>query len=356
MASAKRIMSDLRLFGRGYLRNVAGLFFGLVFPVILILIFGAIFSSGFSGAITLYVQNQDGGQISVSFLNALNKTGEVSLVFVSNNEDVSQYLSVHSASDGLVIPADFSANYMSGKSVNVTLYGNPSQSSSTIVTGVVNGVINRFNLGYYKGRPIIGMAQTTANSKVTKYVDFLVPGLVGFSILVSPMFSLVNISSEYKRVKLFKQLSLTPLTKMEWLSSKVVFYILLSIASFLLMVAVGVFCFWCTHCAFTLVDTFSGAGTYVLLFVGNAGGNSFQDRRDGQRGRKHHNVPDDVSLWHVLPHQPHASVFAIVRTCPAAVLHNRRTQLCHDIQQLCTSSDRPCRSHNNHDYCVCSCG
>ena len=243
MASAKRIMSDLRLFGRGYLRNVAGLFFGLVFPVILILIFGAIFSSGFSGTITLYVQNQDGGQISASFLNALNKTGEVSLVFVSNNEDFSQYLSVHSASDGLVIPADFSANYMSGKSVNVTLYGNPSQSSSTIVTGVVNGVKNGFNLGYYKGRPIIGMAQTTANSKVTKYVDFLVPGLVGFSILVSPMFSLVNISSEYKRVKLFKQLSLTPLTKMEWLSSKVVFYILLSIASFLLMVAVGVFAF-----------------------------------------------------------------------------------------------------------------
>ena len=87
------------------------------------------------------------------------------------------------------------------------------------------------------------MAQTTANSKVTKYVDFLVPGLVGFSILVSPMFSLVNISSEYKRVKLFKQLSLTPLTKMEWLSSKVVFYSLLSIASFRLMVAVGVFAF-----------------------------------------------------------------------------------------------------------------
>lgn len=44
MASAKRIMADLRLFGRGYLRNRVGLFFGLIFPVILILIFGAIFS------------------------------------------------------------------------------------------------------------------------------------------------------------------------------------------------------------------------------------------------------------------------------------------------------------------------
>lgn len=251
MASARRIVSDLRLFGRGYLRNVAGLFFGLIFPVILILIFGAIFSSGFSGTITLYVQNQDSGPVSTSFLQTLNSTGTVSLVMVDSSENFSQYLSAHSASDGLIIPANFSANYVAGIPVNVTIYGNPSQSSSGIVSGTVTGVINGFNLGYYQGKPIIGIMQTTANSQATKYIDFLVPGLIGFSILVSPMFSLVNISSEYKRIKLFKQLSLTPLTKIEWLASKVLFYILLSAASFLLMVAVGVLVFG-AHVALSL--------------------------------------------------------------------------------------------------------
>ena len=59
MASGKRLLSDLRLFGRGYLRNVAGLFFGLIFPVILILIFGAIFSGNNTGEVTVYLQNQD---------------------------------------------------------------------------------------------------------------------------------------------------------------------------------------------------------------------------------------------------------------------------------------------------------
>jgi ABC-2 type transport system permease protein len=243
MVSARRIMSDLRLFGRGYLRNMAGLFFGLIFPVILILIFGAIFSSGSSGTITAYVQNQDGGQVSTSFIDALNQTGTLNLVSVSSSENFSQYLSVHSASDGIVIPAGFSMNYTAGAPVNVTVYGNPSQSSSAIVTGTVNGVVNWFNLRRYGGSPIIGITVTTAQAQVTEYIDFLVPGLIGFSILVSPMFSLVNISSEYKRIKLFKQLSLTPLTKIEWLASKVLFYILLSAASFLLMVAVGVFAF-----------------------------------------------------------------------------------------------------------------
>jgi ABC-2 type transport system permease protein len=243
MASARRIMSDLRLFGRGYLRNATGLFFGLIFPVILILIFGAIFSSGFSGTITLYVQNQDEGQVSTSFVDALNHTGTINPVLVSSSENFSQYLSAHSASDGIIIPAGFSANYTAGEPVNVTVYGNPSQSSSAIVSGTVTGIINGFNLKRYGGSPIIGITQTTAQAQVTKYIDFLVPGLIGFSILVSPMFSLVNISSEYKRTKLFKQLSLTPLTKIEWLASKVLFYILLSVSSFLLMVAVGVFVF-----------------------------------------------------------------------------------------------------------------
>jgi ABC-2 type transport system permease protein len=243
MVSLRRIISDLRLFGRGYLRNAAGLFFGLIFPVILILIFGAIFSSGFSGKITLYVQNQDGGQVSASFVDALNRTDTVNPVLVSPSENFSQYLSAHSASDGIIIPAGFSGNYTAGKPINVTVYGNPSQSSSAIVSGMVTGVVNWFNLRHYGGSPIIGITMTTAQTQVTKYIDFLVPGLIGFSILVSPMFSLVNISSEYKRTKLFKQLSLTPLTKIEWLASKVLFYILLSAASFLLMVAVGVFAF-----------------------------------------------------------------------------------------------------------------
>ena len=250
MVSLRRIISDLRLFGRGYLRNAAGLFFGLIFPVILILIFGAIFSSGFSGTITLYIQNQDNQNVNVhnipfttSFLQTLNSSGILSLVMVSPSENFSQYLSAHSASDGIIIPSDFSTNYAQGLPVNVTVYGNPSQSSSAIVKGAVTGVINWLNLRYYNGSQIIGINQTTANSQVTKYIDFLVPGLIGFSILVSPMFSLVNISSEYKRIKLFKQLSLTPLTKIEWLASKVLFYILLSAASFLLMVAVGVFAF-----------------------------------------------------------------------------------------------------------------
>jgi ABC-2 type transport system permease protein len=253
MASGKRIIADFRVFSVGYLRNKFGLFFGLIFPVILILIFGAIFSGGSTGTVNVYAQNQDTGafgqNIGDSFLAALNESTTVRVITVNASENFADYLATHSASDGIIIPQNFSADFFSGHPVNLTVYGNPASSTSGIVGGTVNGYANYFNLNYFQRKyndttpAIIGISSATVNTQQTTYIDFLIPGLIGFSILTSPMFSLVNISSEYKKTKLFKQLSLTPLTKMEWLTSKVMWYIVLTIAGFLLMVGVGIFAF-----------------------------------------------------------------------------------------------------------------
>ena len=97
MSAIKRIKADLLLFGRGYLRNVIGLFFGLIFPVILILIFGAIFSGGSSTATVVYSQNLDTGPFAVTqmdiatqFLNVLNQTGTINIqqwIFLRTSPD-----------------------------------------------------------------------------------------------------------------------------------------------------------------------------------------------------------------------------------------------------------------------------
>jgi len=125
------------------------------------------------------------------------------------------------------------------------VYTNPSGSTGGTVLGILGAINNQFNLGAYNGSTIISINQKNVGSQ-EKYIDFLVPGLIGFAILVNPMFSLVEISSNYKKNKLFKQLSLTPLTKIEWLTAKILWYIVLSSMSFLLMAAVGIFLFGAT--------------------------------------------------------------------------------------------------------------
>jgi len=241
--NARRVVADFGVFSRGYIRSRIGAFFALVFPVILILIFGAIFSGGSSEPVSVYVQNQDGSQVSNGFVSALNSTNTIRLHAVDTSQNFTSYLLSHSASDGIVIPSGFSSAFVSGRPVNVTVYGNPASTTSAIVSGITRGVVNQFNLKRAGGSQVIGVEPQNVKSQSLKYIDFLVPWLVGFSVLTSPMFALVNISSQYKRDKIFKQLSLTPLTKSEWLVSKIFFYIVLTIISFFLMTLVGVFAF-----------------------------------------------------------------------------------------------------------------
>ncbi len=204
MVSVRRTVADLGVFGRGYIRSRIGVFFALVFPIILILLFGAIFSGGGSGTIPVYVQNQDGAQVSTAFVNAMNGTTAIRLVSVAASQNFTEYLLSHSSSDGVIIPRGFSAAFAAGRAVDVILYGNPTSTTSSIVNGITDYVVNAFNLQRAGGSQVIGIQSLIITPTVHKYIDFLVPGLIGFSVLTSPMFALVNITSEYKRDKIFK--------------------------------------------------------------------------------------------------------------------------------------------------------
>ncbi len=206
------------------------------------MIFGAIFAEGGAGTIYMYAQNHDTGTVSTQYLEAINATDTLQVVTVDASVNFTEYISQNSVQNGLIIPANFSTAYMAGQPVNVTVYNNPSASTSGAVLQIMDAINDQFNLGRFQGHVVIAVSHENLGSQ-EKYIDFLVPGLIGFAILVNPMFSLVEISSNYKKNKLFKQLSLTPLTKIEWLTAKILWYIVLSSISFLLMAAVGIFLF-----------------------------------------------------------------------------------------------------------------
>ncbi len=266
--SGKRMLAELGVYARGNLRSREGFFFTLVFPIILILLFGAIFSGGSSGPTTVYVQNLDTGPISSAFIGALNSTTALKLVPVPAGQNFTQYLSSHSSTDGIVIPQGFSSAYIANQKVNVTAYGNPTSTSSAIVSGITREIVNAFNLRGANGAHSVGVSTHTAVSSSYKYIDFLVPGLVGFSALTSPMFALVNISSTYRRDKVFKLLSLTPLTKTEWLTSKIIWYVGTTAISFILMSIVGIYAFG-AHITFNWgIGMFLIVGPFFFVSLG----------------------------------------------------------------------------------------
>jgi len=259
--NGRRILADFIVAARGYLRSPIGLFFSLVFPVILILLFGFIFNG--TPTITLYTQNLDNNSpASVAFLSALTGTGAVQLSMVpASDGNLSTWLANNSYTVGLVIPLGFNAAYAHHRPVALTVFVDPQDASSSgIVEGTVQGVANGFNLVAANGTVIVGVATQNVGSQVYAYIDYLIPGLIGFSILTSPMFALVDITSNYRKDHIFRQLSLTPLTRGEWLAAKFLWYTVLTFISAAIIIGFGIGVFH-AHVTLTL-------GLIPFLIVG----------------------------------------------------------------------------------------
>jgi len=246
----RHIGADLKVTARGYLRNPVALFFSLIFPIILISLFGLIFSSVGSTSTTLEVLNEDhNSPLSQQFLAELNNTTLVKVAVVTDPSvtpsNFAAWLGQNDDPVGLVIPDGFNASYAQGRPVNLTLFTNPTDAASSgAAQGVVTGVANGFNLARAGGAEVIQVPPPlTVGSQVLTYIDFLIPGLIGFSILTSPMFSMVDISSSYRKDGIFRELSLTPLTRAEWLTSRILWYVLLTFVTSGIMIGAGIYLF-----------------------------------------------------------------------------------------------------------------
>jgi len=243
----RHVGADFLVVARTYRRNSAALFFSLIFPVILILLFGAIFSNSGSTTVGIEVLNEDhNSAASSAFMNALNNTSVVKVSLVTDASvtpsNFAAWLGQNGYAVGLVIPAGFAANYSGHHPVNVTLYTNPEDAASGgTAMGAVQGVANGFNLAAAHGEAIVGLGPPmTVGSQIYTYIDFLIPGLVGFTILTSPMFSMVDVTNSYRKDGIFRELSLTPLTRAEWLTSRILWYVLLTFCTTAIMIGAGV--------------------------------------------------------------------------------------------------------------------
>jgi ABC-2 type transport system permease protein len=258
-----RIQADFKVVVRSYLRNPVALFFSLIFPIILIGLFGLIFSAAGNSPITVQVLNLDHNSPgSVEFLSALNQTSVVKVQLVDWNEsNFGTLLGQNDDPVGLIIPSGFNSSLASHTPVNLTVYTDPEDASSSgIVLGAVQGVANTFNLHLANGTAVIGYDQKNVGSQVYTYIDYLIPGLIGFSILTSPMFSMVDVAASYRKDGIFRQLSLTPLTRAEWLTSHILWYTALTFVTAGIMIGAGIALFG-AHVSVTL-------GLVPFLLVG----------------------------------------------------------------------------------------
>lgn len=283
-----RIVADLLSFGKQYMRSRVGAFFTFIFPILLILLFGAIFNQTGSSAINLATQDLDNSLTSQSLLDALNHTGVVRIVMIAPTSNMETYIRDNSLTVALKIPLAFQQRVMASLAsngtihANVTLYGDPSKTTFSMVQGVLYSVAQQMNLYLGTGsHPSMGVDVQSVASSQYQYMDYFLPGIVGMTVMTTSMYSMTSICGEYRTRRYFKLLATTTLRKYEWLSSKILWYIISLVLSLFATVAVGMVV-WRTEVTIDAIAlVFIAVGALLFTSLGMLFGTIVKDPESG---------------------------------------------------------------------------
>ncbi|MEP7003606.1 MAG: ABC transporter permease [Chloroflexota bacterium] len=232
------------MYFRAYLRDRTAIFFSLVVPLMLLLIFGSL-NLGAFGKVSIAIDDQASNTASQQFLGTLQKID--TLIVTRGTADSALVKLKRTELDMLlVIPKDFAiAPARPGQTVpTLTIYGNASRPQQTSVgESIINEVVTRLSYAVNQTAPIVSLKVEDVQGVRLRYVDFLVPGILGVNVMQLAIFSVAFALVVDKRRGVLRRLMATPLRPATFLASQVVTRLIMATVQVLIMLGVAVFLF-----------------------------------------------------------------------------------------------------------------
>jgi ABC-2 type transport system permease protein len=250
---------------RDFSRSPLTIFFTVAYPIILILLFGAIFSDeGALGAsYNLYLQSgtDDGFQISPTehlnftddFTNIIQeiKRNDSNLLFEvhhiplkdenNNSINAAQYLEEVDGYIAVVIPSNFTQELLFNPPINFTIILDENSQQAGIAYEILSSVVYSFNLG------IAGYNDTKIGMETTdiyleeqiEYFEFLIPGVIGIAIMNNGIIGTINRYSYFDRKGFFRKLSSSPMKKRDVVSGEASWIFIQGVISIIVILLIG---------------------------------------------------------------------------------------------------------------------
>src|SRR5947207_7121411 len=175
---------------RAYVRDRIALFFSLIVPLMLMVIFGYL-NLGDFGRVSIAVDDQAKNAASQQLTGVLRGIGTLQVGELSTDEALGK-LRRTELDMLVVIPSDFTiAPARPGQAVpQLTVYGDDARPQQVAVgRQIIAQVIDRLSFAVTQSAPVIALRDETVQGVRLRYVDFLVPGILGVNIMQLAIFS-----------------------------------------------------------------------------------------------------------------------------------------------------------------------
>jgi ABC-2 type transport system permease protein len=237
-AFKKLLVADFKQF----FRDRTAVFFTFAFPILIMVIFGLVFSDEGDITYKIGLVNEDNSVIGDNISGVLQEI-PVFEVTEGNLDDKLKELEDGDISAVIVIPTGVSQSVAIGQTADIIIYYDPSQTtSSQIILSVLDQTINEINRQITQQPVLLELAEESIQSQTLRSVDYLVPGIVAMSAMFLGLFGSLGLV-EWREKKILKRFGATPLHRSTMIYSQIVYRLILALVQTVILIAIAFFLF-----------------------------------------------------------------------------------------------------------------
>ncbi len=224
-----------------YVRDRMAVFWTMAFPIVFILIFGLIFSSGNARlTIEVAVINPDNDPISAQISEGFKQVPTFKLKQSADVEAELQALRLGQLDMVVVLPNGLSKSIGDKQTGSVQVYYDPS--ATTIAQAGLSILREAFNIAeraINHTSPLFSIEPQQIQAKPLNQVDLLVPGILAMSLMQLGLFGTAQPLVALREQGVLRRLGATPLSRSTVIAAQVAFRFTLGVAQSVLILSLG---------------------------------------------------------------------------------------------------------------------
>jgi ABC-2 type transport system permease protein len=248
---------------RSILRSPSAVVFTLAFPLIFIIVFANIGGGG----VTVDVGVAKGSDTISPVYQALKNVKVVNLVQDQSAEEMNTNLSKGSLDAIINIQKN---NSRPPFTINVE-YTKASAEKGNILRSVLSNIYYNINNNALKGTPPVAeIRESTIQGREYKYIDFILPGQLGFSLLSSGVFGTAFVFLSLRLTLVIKRFFATPVKRYSIVLGEALARLTFSLLGSLFIILVGHYMFGFTliHGVVTVLNMLVLSAIGLIIFMG----------------------------------------------------------------------------------------
>ena len=250
---------------RSILRSPSAVVFSLVFPLIFIVVFANIGGSG----VTVDVGVAKTCDTTNPVYQILKKNQLMNLIKDQSTDEMNKSLSKGSIDAILDIRKNATSNWTTSPlpseapikpPLSINVQYTKASSKGAILKSALNNILYQVSSVMNKTPQLAEVNETTIEGREYKYIDFILPGMLGFSLLSSGVFGTAFVFLSLRLTLVIKRFFATPVKRYSIVLGEALARIVFALLGALFIIGIGHYAF-----GFTLIHGFATVLSMLLL-------------------------------------------------------------------------------------------